>query len=182
MAIMIIALGCGIPAEEAAEKGLALYKENRLEEAYPWLKRAYTGGVEKPELALCLAYCKVSIDNDPSGAIGILRDSVLRFPDYAPAYYQLGLISYNFGPVEDNRNLAQAIHFSRLAVERDPDLWFYNDNLATYYYLNGQLDSALVYFRLASGLNPADEKLEERVREIERKINPVDSMEITAQK
>ncbi len=143
------------------------------------MKRAYSDGIEKPELALCLAYCKITIDNDPSGAIEILRDSALQFPDYAPTYYQLGLISFNFGPVGDNKNIKQAIHFARKAVELGSDEWLYQDNLGTYLYLVGQPDSALVHFKIAGRLNPTDEKLTERVQELESKLSQRDSAVIT---
>ena len=178
----LIISGCGIPPEEAAEKGLKLYENNQLKKAYPLLERAHLGGIEKPELALCLAYCKITIDNDPSGAIEILRDSALRYPDYAPTYYQLGLISYNFGPVEDNKNLEQAIHFARKAVELGSDEWLYHDNLGTYLYLIGQPDSALVHFKIAVQLNPMDKKLTERVEKLELKLSQRDSAAITEMK
>jgi len=157
---------------------MALYENGELYKAYPMLQKAYKGGISTPQLALCLAYCRVSIDNDPTGAIEILRDSAVNFPDFAPTYYQLGLISYKFGPVEDGGNLAQAINFARKAVELSPDEWLFADNLATYYYLVGELDSAQYYFKTASELNPFNKELADRVRQVEEAIAKSDSMNI----
>jgi tetratricopeptide (TPR) repeat protein len=170
--------GCGPSPQKAYEQGMALYEHGNLYKAYPLLKKAAKGGISTPQLALCLAYCHVSIDNDPTGAIDLLRDSALNFPDFAPTYYQLGLISYNFGPAEDGGNLVQAIYFARKAVELSPDEWLFADNLATYYYLAGEQDSALYYFKQASELNPFNKELAERVKKVEEALSKSDSLNI----
>ena len=179
VAIWLIALsGCGLSPEDAYVHGLKLYEEGEIYKAYPLLKKAHKGGVSKPQLSLCLAYCMVSIDDNPSGAIELLRDSVLRFPDFAPTYYQLGLISFNFSPTESGENLQQALFFARKAVELSPDEWLYADNLATYLYLSGQPDSALYYFRRASELNPFNAELAKRVKQVEEALAKADSLAV----
>jgi len=162
--------------QDAYVQGLKLYEEGQIYKAYPLLKKAHEGGVSQPQLALCLAYCMVSVDDDPSGAIEILRDSALRFPDFAPTYYQLGLISFNFSPTDNGENIQQALFFARKAVELSPEEWLYADNLGTYLYLSGERDSALFYFRRAHELNPFNEELAKRVKQLEESLSETDSL------
>ena len=164
---IILISGCSISPEEARDKGFQLYDSNRKQKAYSYLEKAYSGGIDDPELCVRLSFCRIAIDNDPSGGIEILRDSALRYPDYAPTYDQLGKIALKFGPNENNANLYQAIYFARKAVETDPSEWRYKDNLGAYLYLVGEPDSALVWFKAAWELNPVDPEFEERIRHIE---------------
>ena len=162
--------GCSMSPREAFEKGFELYDNEQKREAYPYLRQAYESGINNPELAVRLAFCLVAVDKNPSGAIEILSENAKRFPDYSETYYQLGLIAHNFGSEDEKSNLRQAIYFACKAVELAPVEWSYNDNLGSYYYLAGELDSALVYFKAASGLNPSNEELIERIKKVKRRL------------
>ncbi|MDP8238670.1 MAG: hypothetical protein P9X24_06245 [Candidatus Hatepunaea meridiana] len=175
--LLLLISGCGISTEKAMEKGLMLFDADQKREAYPYLEKAYSGGTEDPELFCKLAFCRIAVTGDPSGAIDLLRDNVVKFPDYAPTYHQLGLIAYEFDPVEDNKNLHQAIFFARKAVKFDPYEWSYCENLGTYLYLIGEKDSALVWFKSASELNLTNDELVKHINEIEKMLEGKNSSE-----
>ncbi|NQT34615.1 hypothetical protein HQ587_05450 [bacterium] len=167
--ILLIALicGCTLSPEEAMQKGLDLYNDGKITKSYQYLMKAHAGGIQDPELFLRTAYCMVAIEDDPSAAIKILSLSVQLFPEYAPTYDLLGVIAQQFGPVQEGKNLQQAIYYARKAVELEPDEWKFKDNLGGYYYLIGKPDSALFWFKAASELNPTDEDILRRIRQVE---------------
>ena len=152
------------------QKGLDLYNNEKITKSYPYLMKAYTGGIQDPELFLHTAYCMVAIDNDPSTAIKILSLSVQLFPEYAPTYDLLGVIGQQFGPEQEGKNLQQAIYYAHKAVELEPDEWKYKDNLGGYYYLIGKPDSALFWFKAASELNPTDKDILRRIWQVEASL------------
>lgn len=165
---LAVLIGCGASPEQELEKGFLLFETNQKREAYPHLKKAYRGGIEHPELYVSLAFCCVAIDDNPSAAIELLHEGIQIFPDYAPIYDELGLIAHQFGPTDDGKNLRQAVYFAMKAVELDPDDWKYIDNLGSYLYLEGKIDSALICFRKASELNSANEDIKRRIMQIEK--------------
>jgi len=174
--ISLFLIGCGQSPEEALEKGFMLYEDGSKHEAYPYLDRAYKGGMEHPELITRLAFCKIAIDSDPSAAIGLLQEGVVKYPDYAPIYNMLGLIAQQYGQEEDNNSLQQAIYFARKAVELDPDEFESMSNLASYLFLAGDIDSSLICFRRARELNTTDKETVNRINQLERIISEKDSI------
>ncbi|MCF7809939.1 hypothetical protein K9N50_03005 [bacterium] len=168
-------IGCGQTPEEALEKGFLFYDEGSKVEAYPYLDKAYKSGIEHPELITRLAFCRIAIDKDPSSAIVLLQEGVVKFPNYAPIYDLLGLIAQQYGETEENSNLQQAIYFARKAIELDPDDFEFMSNLASYLFLAGDMDSSLVYFQRAHELNTANEETVKRIRQLERIISQKDS-------
>ena len=149
---------------------MGLYNDGKIAKSYPYLIEAFAGDIEDPELFLHTAYCMIVIDNDPSAAIKILTLSAQLFPEYAHTFDLLGVIAQQFGPEEDGKSLRQAIYFARKAEELEPFEWRYKDNLGTYYYLIGEPDSALFWFKAASELSPADEDILRRIRQVEASL------------
>jgi tetratricopeptide (TPR) repeat protein len=169
--IPLFLIGCGQTPEEALEKGFLLYDEGSKVEAYPYLDKAYKSGIEHPELITRLAYCKVAIDNDPSAAIVLLQEGVVKYPNHASIYNMLGLIAQQYGQEEDNSNLQQAIYFARKAVKHDPDDFEFMSNLASYLFLAGDMDSSLTCFQRAHELNTTDKETVSRISQLEQIIS-----------
>jgi len=154
-----------MPPETAKEQGFLRYDLGRYSEAHPLLERAFAGGLDDPELVVRLAHCRTTVKEDPTGAINILRDSALKYPDYARTYYELGFIAHDFGPTDDFRNVLQAIGFTRKAVELDPDDWRFKDNLGMFYLEMRELDSAMAFFQAARVLTTDYPELNARIEQ-----------------
>ncbi len=177
--VVFATAGCGVSPEVAKQKGFALYDLGQFEEAHPYLEKAYVGEESDPELVVRLAYCRTAVAGDITGAISILRDSMLRHPEYARTYYQLGYIAYNYGPKEKNANIIQALYFTRKAAELDSTDFKIIDNLGMYHLLLGELDSAMVCFQTAKQIKPDNADLNRRIemtRGLLKKEAKLDSM------
>ncbi len=94
---------------------------------------------------------------DSETAIGILRQAVQRYPDYAPAHILLAyvpIVSANIGWRPAGRDSEFAAELAELALELDPeDTWAHEalGNLAT---SRGQNDDAARHYRTALEFNP----------------------------
>jgi tetratricopeptide (TPR) repeat protein len=166
LAMTVILSGCGLSPQAAKDKGFEFYDLQKYKEALPLLEKAFAGKIDDPELIVRLAYCRAMIKGDPSSAIDILRDSVLKYPKYARTYFELGFIAHNFGPNENNQNLIQAMGFMRKAIELDSTEWKFKDNLGMFYFMQGQLDSAEIWWKAAYKLKTDYPELNTRLQQI----------------
>jgi len=169
--IILLLSGCSISPEQAKNKAFELYELGKYEKAFPLLENAFTGEFTDPELIVRLAYCRTVVDDNPSGAIELLGDCALRFPDYAPVYYELGQIAYQYGPSEDNKNLLQALDYTRKAAVLDANDYDIITNLAKFHLMLDNLDSALVWFRKAGSIDPDQSEVKALIMRIEALID-----------
>lgn len=158
-----ILIGCSDSREKLCVEGFAAYDAGEYEDAYFLLERAYTDERSDPELVVRLADCRVSVAGDINGAIFILRDSALRYPDYAPTFYQLGIIAYNYSTKDNDENIRQAITFTRHAAALNPKDFQTVDTLGMLYLMIGELDSAMNWFEVAKEIKPDHLRLNERI-------------------
>ena len=161
-------LGCAISPQNARTRGDAFYDLGQYPQALPLLERAFAGGMEDPELAVRLAYCRASVKGDVTGAITLLRDNALQHPGYARTFYELGYIAFNYGPKDSSANLRQAIDFTLHAAKLDSLDWKSRDNLGMYYGLMGVLDSSRFWLREAQKMKPDSPELNERLAQLEQ--------------
>ncbi|MFH0766398.1 MAG: tetratricopeptide repeat protein [Calditrichota bacterium] len=170
---------CGGSPQATKGKAFLLYEQGKYEESLPLLEKSFAGGLDDPELVVRLAYCRSEVKGDVTAAIEILRDSALRYPDYARTYYQLGFIAYNHGPDESQQNIKQAIGFTRRAADLAPQDFKIIDNLGMFYLLTDQFDSALARFDQALKINPEDAELKTRIaqaKDFKQRLAEVDSL------
>lgn len=167
--VSVLVPGCSVSPEVAKEKGFALYDLDKIAEALPYLERAYTDETSDPELVVRLAYCLANVNGDVERAITILRDAALRYPDYARIYYQLGYLAFHFGPEQGNKNVIQALGFTRRAAVLDPENFHIADNMGMYFLMLDEPDSALTWFLIAQKLDSEYAELNERIA-LTRKI------------
>ena len=160
--------GCISSPQKARDRGMAFYDLGDYPKAHPLLEKAFAGGMTEPELIVRLAFCRATVKSEIGSAIELLRDAVLKYPDYARLYYELGFIAFQYGPQDSAKNLRQAIEFTHIAVEKDTADWLFKDNLGMYYGLMGQLDSARIWLQAAQRLRPADSDLNARLEQLEQ--------------
>lgn len=164
---LLFIVGCGKSPEVLMNEGFALYDAQDFTNAYPLLQKAFDKGLDDPELVARLAYCTINVANDPGLAIDLLRNSALKYPDYARTYYVLGYIAHEFGPTEEGKNLQQAIGFTRKAISLDSTNWRFMDNLGMFYLQMDNFDSALVWFKAAQEIEPEYKELNVRIEQAE---------------
>ena len=169
-ACIVFCEGCEMSTEEARVKGFELYNVGNYEDAPPLLEKVIAVNDQDPELIVRLAYCRVVINDDPSSAIEILTNSVIRFPDYARTFYELSQIAYEYGPAQKDINLDQALEFSGKAAELAPNDFSILENHANFNMLRGNLDSAYVWYKKANEIVPDQYEVRMRMIQIESLI------------
>jgi len=164
----LIALsGCGNSPESAKQRGFELYDLQKFSESLPLLEKAFAGKIDDPELIVRLAYCRATVTGDGLTALSILSESAKKYPNYARTYFELGYIAHQFGAVEGQQNIRQALGFTRKAVELDSTDYKMRDNLGMYFFMLGALDSAEYWFIAAKELNQNDAKLAAKIVQIQ---------------
>lgn len=162
----LLLASCSTSPETAMQRGFDCYDLNKYGEALPLLEKAFQKGIDDPELVVRLAFCKAHIQGDGLTAINILRESAAKYPKYARTYYELGYIAQNFGPVEGQQNIRQAIGFTRKAVQLDTTEYKFRDNLGMFFFMINELDSAQYWFSEAKKLKSDDPELNARIAQI----------------
>jgi len=163
---VLIFAGCGSSPETAKQRGFDLYDLQKFADAMPLLEKAFAGGIDDPELVVRLAYCRATISADGLSALNILRESALKYPDYARTYFELGYVAHQFGSTDGQQNVRQALGFTRKAVQIDTTDYKMRDNLGMYFFMLGELDSAEYWFNAAQALNLTDAKLSAKILQI----------------
>jgi tetratricopeptide (TPR) repeat protein len=167
VASLLILSGCGANPEASKQRGFELYDLQKFADALPLLEKAFTGGIDDPELVVRLAYCKATVSADGLFALNILRESALKYPNYARTYFELGYVAHQFGSTDGQQNVRQALGFTRKAVQLDSTDYKMRDNLAMYFFTLGELDSAEYWFKAAQALNLEDAKLTAKILQIQ---------------
>ncbi len=163
LVLTFVLVGCMPSPEAVKEKAFAFYDLKQYKEALPLLEKSFSRGLDDPELIVRLAYCRAKIAGDPTGAINILRDSVLKYPKYARTYFELGFIALQFGPPDGQANVKQALGFTLKAAQLDSTDWLTLDNVGMYYFMLGNFDSAGIWFDSAKKIKPDDAELNARI-------------------
>lgn len=105
-------------------QGMVLYKQNRNDEALAAFDRALSMDRQN---ATAKYYRANLLDrmNQPDQSVAAYRETVATAPDYAPAWFDLGVVSYNRG------DYATAEKSYREAIRIDPDYYQAHANLAS---------------------------------------------------
>ena len=174
LVLILCFTGCEMTPDQAKAKAYKLYDEGKYKESMDCFEKAFTGEIDDPEFLVRYSYCLIANEFDPKYAIEMLFENVQRFPDYARSYYMLGHIASRFSPAEGGRNITQALRFMRRAAELDTLSVAVMTDMARYYILLNQLDSAQIWCRKALTLDPDNQALRDNLQDL-RELMQVDS-------
>lgn len=164
-------ISCQKSPEQLKDLGFKLYDEGKYVKALVYLKFAFNSYPEDPELIVRYAFCLTEIEGDVEGAISLLSESAIRNPDYAKTFATLGYIAYNYSPQSDDKNIKQGIYFTQRAAELDPNDISIIYNLASFFLVAGNIDSALARFSEVYSMDSTYLDVEYRItRTIELKV------------
>ncbi|MEO8042859.1 MAG: tetratricopeptide repeat protein, partial [Acidobacteriota bacterium] len=123
-------------------KGMTLYKQNKNSEAMAAFEKALSLDGRN---ATAKYYRAALLDrmNQPDQSLAAYRDTVAIAPEYAPAWFDLGVISYNRG------DYANAEKSYREAIRIDADYYQAHANLASTYRQMERYPEANAEYKLA---------------------------------
>jgi len=94
---------------------------------------------------------------DTETAVGILRQAVQRYPDYAPAHALLAyvlILSRNVGWIPAGRDIELVAKLANRALELDAEETWAHEAFGNLAHSQGQTDDAIRHFQTALDLNP----------------------------
>jgi len=127
--------------------GMISVEEGNLEEATDYFKKAMGFQKHNPRLPLHLSNV-LKMQGLFSQATQLLMETIIQFPDYPPAYNNLGTLYYAQG------KLTEAIRYYRIALEKEPQYIDAYYNLGLALIKSDKLEAALEAFQKLLGLAP----------------------------
>ena len=129
-------------AEFYNAKGMVLYKQNKNAEALAMFEKALS---LEGRNATAKYYRAATLDrmNQPEQSVAAYRETVAIAPEYAPAWFDLGVINYNKGAYPD------AVSAYKEAIRIDPDYYQAHLNLASTYRQMERYAEANAEYKLA---------------------------------
>jgi len=123
-------------------KGMVLYKQNKNPEALAEFDKALS---LEGRNATAKYYRAATLDrmNQPDQSVAALRDTVTIAPEYAPAWFDLGVVSYN------KADYPGAEKSYKEAIRIDPDYYQAHANLASTYRQMERFAEANAEYKLA---------------------------------
>ena len=123
-------------------KGMVLYKQNKNPEALAEFDKALS---LEGRNATAKYYRAATLDrmNQPDQSVAALRDTVTIAPEYAPAWFDLGVVSYN------KADYPGAEKSYKEAIRIDPDYYQAHANLASTYRQMERFPEANAEYKLA---------------------------------
>lgn len=155
------------PDSLAAHVGLArvLQRHQHYADASAAWRKALLRFPGQPRMGLDLALC-LEQGGDVEGAVAAARDVLKQLPDDATA---LNFLGYLFA--DHNRDLPEAEHMIRRAVDQEPDNGAYVDSMGWVEYRLGRLVDARRLLEQAVQLTRGDATVREHLGDVYRSLN-----------
>ncbi|MGB2601378.1 MAG: tetratricopeptide repeat protein, partial [Candidatus Omnitrophota bacterium] len=143
---------------------VATDQAGKRKEAIKVLEKSVSEGADLPEIYNYLGYLYVEEGQDLDKAISLIKKSIAKDPDNGAYIDSLGWAYYKKGMLpEAVVEIERAAHF----LPEDPVV---RDHLGEVYYTMGEWEKALVQWKLSFKLYPANIKILNKIRAVERKI------------